>query len=177
MNLESVSIIRNQQPRPSVLVVGCYIVHSLPRLSYLTYNMIFSALCIFSFCTHACTHACTYTHGTQTSKVTHNSLMDSSSPILSSRQKMKDNAFFHSHAACVLVLLVLRHSPLTMNIMCLESCSYLAHWGKALSWPMGWKIPDSTAWKRVFFLLALCRFNPFSFAKSPCAPSVARWSC
>lgn len=59
-----------------------------------------------------------------------------------------------SHAVCVLVLSVLRHGSLTMNIMCLESCSRSAHEGEARSWPKGRKIPDSTAWKKEeFFLL------------------------
>lgn len=142
-------------------------------------NMIFSTLCIFSICTPACTHACTYTHTAhkQASQVTHNSLMDSSSPILSSRQKNERQCFFPLSCSLCSCPLCFKTQPsddehnvpwIMFLLQLTEGSSLLAR---------GVENPRLHRLEEIFFLLTLCRFNPFPFAKSPCAPSVAHWSC
>lgn len=93
---------------------------------------------------------------------TRNILMDSFCPILSSRQQLRTMRF-PSHSVYVLVLSVLRHSSLTMNIMCLESCSCSAHWVKPTVGPRGGKsqtpLPERKSFLLVLLLVALvnCR--------------------
>lgn len=118
---------------------------------------------------HTPTHTCQWSHTLP------NGLLRSN---FVSQTKKKQDASPLTCCLCVPFLSVLRCSPLTMNVMCFESCSRSACWGKLALGPRGGKSqhPPQPE-RRTFFSSPPGDFNPSSFAKWMGPPSVASWSC